>query len=95
MSATNKPTRKQLGYLRHLAASRGQTFRYPQTKREASDEIARLKAGKPDSRLGRAIERAEGERHVRRDHLDATTFRRDEVEGYGSTARWAGTGEEH
>ena len=89
MSATDKPTPKQLGYLRRLAASRGQTFRYPQTRAEASAEIKRLKAGRPDSRLERAIERAEGERHVRREQFDAAAVRADELEGYGSTARWA------
>jgi hypothetical protein len=44
MSATDKPTPKQLGYLRRLASSRGQTFRYPHTRAEASVEIERLRA---------------------------------------------------
>ena len=88
MSATDKPTPKQLGYLRRLASSRGQTFRNPQTRAEASAEIRRLKANRPDSRLNRAVERAE----VRRDPpgRDATAIRDDEIEGYGSSARWAG-----
>jgi hypothetical protein len=47
-----KPTAKQLRYLRDLANSRGQTFRYPETRAQASAEIRRLRAHKADSRLG-------------------------------------------
>ena len=93
MSATDKPTPKQLGYLRRLAASRGQTFRYPQTRAEASTEIKRLKASRPDSRLERAVERAEARRDTNA-HQDAAAIRDDEIEGYGSSARWAGAREE-
>jgi hypothetical protein len=85
-----KPTAKQLRYLRDLANSRGQTFRYPKTRAEASEEIRRLRANRPDSRLQRAIERREGERAVRREHLDATAIRPEEIHGYGSHAHWAG-----
>jgi hypothetical protein len=85
-----KPTPEQLRYLRGLANSRGQTFRYPTTRAEASAEIRRLRANKPDSRLERAIERREGERAVRREHFDASAVRPDEIRGYGSGARWAG-----
>jgi hypothetical protein len=66
-----KPTTKQLRYLRDLANSRGQTFRYPQTRAEASAEIRRLRARRPDSRLARAVERREGERAVPREQFDA------------------------
>ena len=92
MSATDKPTPKQLGYLRRLASSRGQTFRYPQTRAEASAEIKRLKASRPDTRLERAIERAEARRDT--PTRDAAAVRDDEIEGYGSTARWAGSHQE-
>jgi hypothetical protein len=85
-----KPTAKQLRYLRDLANSRGQTFRYPTTRAEASAEIRRLRANKPDSRLERAIERREGQRAVRHEQLDATVVHPDEISGYGSGARWAG-----
>ena len=90
MSATDKPTVKQLGYLRRLASSRGQTFRYPQTRAEASAEIQRLKANRPDSRLNRAVELAEARRDPAAAHRDAAAVRDDEIEGYGSSARWAG-----
>jgi hypothetical protein len=85
-----KPTTRQLGYLRELANSRGQTFRYPTTQAEASAEIRRLLARRPDSRLERAIERREGQRTVRREQFDATAVRPEEIEGYGARARWAG-----
>ena len=90
MSATDKPTPKQLGYLRRLASSRGQTFRYPQTRAEASAEIKRLKANRPDSRLDRAVERAEARRDPVATRRDAAAVRDDEIEGYGGSARWAG-----
>ena len=41
-----KPTPKQLRYLKRLAERTGGTFAYPQTKAEASREIERLK-GRP------------------------------------------------
>ena len=85
-----KPTAKQLRYLCGLASSRGQTFRYPTTRAEASAEIRRLRANKPDSRLQRAIERHAGERAVRGEDFDASAVRPDEISGYGSGARWAG-----
>jgi hypothetical protein len=85
-----KPTAKQLRYLRDLANSRGQTFRYPETRAQASAEIRRLRACKADGRLQRAIERLEGERAVPRERFDAAAVRPEEIRGYGSRARWAG-----
>jgi hypothetical protein len=85
-----KPTTKQLRYLRELANNRGQTFRYPTTRGEASAEIRRLLAHRPDSRLERAIERREGERAVGRERFDAAAVRPEEIQGYGGHARWAG-----
>ncbi len=87
MSTNDKPTRKQLAYLRNLASQRGQTFQYPTTKAQASQEIERLLKGKPDSRLERAIER-EQEYEITSQDLDATRVREDEVGGWGSSARW-------
>jgi hypothetical protein len=84
-----KPTAKQLRYLRDLANSRGQTFRYPNTRAEASAEIRRLRAHRPDSQRDRAIERREGERAVPRERFDAAAVRPEEIHGYGSDARWA------
>ena len=87
MSTNDKPTQRQLAYLRSLASQRGQTFQYPNTKSEASREIERLLNGKPDSRLERAIERREGYEITTHD-LDATRVREDETSGWGSSARW-------
>src|SRR4051794_30264995 len=53
MSATDKPTAKQLRYLRSLAQSRGQTFRNPATRGEASAEIRRLRTTPVSSRTER------------------------------------------
>lgn len=93
MSATDKPTAPQLRCLRGLAASRGQTFRGPKTRAEASAEITRLKATRPESRLDRAVERAEAGRDALSNRRDAAAFRDDEIAGYGSDARWAGSRE--
>ena len=87
MSTNDKPTRRQLAYLRSLASQRGQTFQYPTTKQEASREIERLQKGEPDSRLERAIERREGY-DITSESLDATRVRQDETSGWGSSARW-------
>ena len=87
MSPNDKPTRKQLAYLRSLASQRGQTFQYPTTKHQASREIERLLKGEPDSRLERAIERREGY-EITAESLDATRVRENETSGWGSSARW-------
>ncbi len=87
MSPNDKPTRKQLSYLRSLASQRGQTFQYPTTRQEASREIERLLKGEPDSRLERAIERREGY-EITTESLDATRVRENETSGWGSSARW-------
>lgn len=88
-SATDTPTPKQLGYLRRLASSRGQTFRDPQTRAEASAEIKRLKAARPDSRLNRALEREAARRMPAWRSRDAAAVCEHEIDGYGSSARWA------
>ena len=89
MTDTTKPTGKQLRYLRQLADRTGQTFTYPKTGRQASDEIKRLKAQTRSSHTERRRERheiadasASGPKRgaaIREDHT--TT-------GYGSTATW-------
>lgn len=84
-----KPTRKQLVYLRGLADKTATTFTYPSTSAAATAEIRRLKA-MPRSQPGdtkretRAIQRDLANRPG-----DATAIRRDDVRGYGSSARWA------
>jgi hypothetical protein len=83
---THRPTNKQLRYLRDLARSRGQTFTMPHTRQEASDEIERLRQVPP---LSPAERRGETFRNDIADRWGpATAVRPEEIEGYGSTARW-------
>jgi len=49
-----RPTGRQLAYLRSLAIRAGQTFTYPQTRRQASREIHRLKRAHEWSQIGPA-----------------------------------------
>ena len=64
----DRPTRRQLAYLRSLAERTGQTFAYPHTRGQASREIQRLEAGAGrDAR--RALDRAQRDR--RRDRPGA------------------------
>lgn len=83
----SKPTPKQLAYLRTLAERCGETFAIPARRREASEEIKRLKGRQATSRADRSRER----RQVARDMAErgpASTVRDDEITGYGSSARW-------
>ena len=52
---TDRPSRRQLAYLRALADRAGQTFAYPQTRRQASLEIQRLERTVPDTPIAFAI----------------------------------------
>lgn len=84
----NPPTQKQLSYLRSLAVSRGETFVVPRSKAEASQEIERLRGRRRSSHADRAAERFAG-RQIADRWAPATAVRPEEIEGYGSTARWA------
>ena len=57
----DRPTRRQLAYLRSLATRTGQTFAYPRTRREASREIQRLEQAQVEH-ARRALDRAQGHR---------------------------------
>jgi hypothetical protein len=83
----NPPTQKQLRYLRDLAVSRGETFPTPASRSEASTEIERLRGRRRSSRADRAAERFGG-RQIADRWAPATDVRPEEIEGYGSTARW-------
>lgn len=83
----DKPTAKQLRFLRSLTQSRGETFAYPATKAEASAEIQRLKDRRPSSRIERRTDRrAVAEALDQRG--DGARVREEEVSGYGSSASW-------
>jgi hypothetical protein len=83
------PTRKQLTYLRRLAEATGTTFTPPKTTAEASREIDRLKRRPRQARTDVARERRGVSDDLTR-RGDAAAVRPDEVEGFGSTARWSG-----
>jgi hypothetical protein len=94
MSPTDKPTAKQLSYLRQLAARVGQSFAYPQTRAQASAEIRRLRSAQRgrDAALDRQAERRERsavQRDLQERASDATRVEPDyEVAGYGANATW-------
>lgn len=84
MTTTDRPSPKQLSYLRTLAQRTGTSFTYPQTKRDASAEIQRLKA---ITTKGYTF----AESAARGDHSDVpltngAAMRASEVSGYGSRA---------
>jgi hypothetical protein len=89
MSPTEKPpTQKQLRYLRNLAEQRGESFAYPQTFSEASDQIERLKRRPRQSRADRRRELLEVSRAMAT-RGDASSVRETEIVGYGSNCRWS------
>ena len=84
------PSARQLNYLKALANRTGQTFTYPRTSNDASREIQRLKTVRPTSRVKLEIERLDhaAEQAAREANCDVP-IRRNETEGYGSTATWS------
>lgn len=88
-SAKPAPTRKQLAYLRSLANRTATTFTYPRTSAQASAEIKRLQGLGQSSQADRTREQRGVQRDLAERPDDAAQVRRDEVSGYGSSARWA------
>lgn len=86
-----KPTPKQLNYLRTLAQRTGQTFTWPKTTAEASDEIKRLQGVKATPHADRTRERRDIQHAMATERGDAARHHADDVQGYGSTATWAHT----
>ena len=93
-AAAPKPTIKQMRYLRDLADRLGQSFSYPATRHQASNEIARLKA------LSRGRDRGLDRDSARRERLATSRdmaeqfggdsrHTADEVTGYGASATWS------
>jgi hypothetical protein len=87
-TSRDKPTTKQLRYLKGLASNRGESFRYPRTRQEASVEIHRLKGRRHSSLADRRREARAVSRDLSAGGGDATAIRPEEIEGYGSSARW-------
>jgi hypothetical protein len=83
----SKPTARQLRYLRQLAEQTGTTFSPPATRREASEEIERLKQRSRQPHCeGQADRRAVSRDLVKRQPV--SSVRGDEVRGWGSNATW-------
>jgi hypothetical protein len=82
------PSPRQLNYLKALAQRTGQTFTWPQTRSQASREIARLKRARPSTAAEHAIEQID-DRPAREAAEDASAIHGFEVLGYGSTATWS------
>ena len=85
------PSSRQLGYLRGLARRTGTTFTYPQTRGEASREIARLKTL---GSTGFTFAELQAENQARELMGDVplsygTAVREHEIDGYGSSATWS------
>ena len=85
----DKPTSRQLNYLRALANRTGQTFTYPTTVAEAGREIERLKQAQPATRLDNRLIDREIADAIACGDADATRVRSSEVSGHGSSATWA------
>ena len=85
----DRPTQRQLAYLRSLAIRTGQTFAYPHTRGQASREIQRLKQARSSARAERSIERKDIADAIARGPEDAAAVRPDEVAGFGSNCRWS------
>jgi len=87
MGANDKPSARQLRYLRALIEATGQTCAWPKTRREASRAIARLKRAPGAPR----IERDEDQRAVKdalASQTPASSVQANEIAGYGSQCRW-------
>jgi hypothetical protein len=85
--SNSKPTRPQLRYLRQLAERTGSTFTLPQTRRQASAEIERLKQRSRSARFERQAARRAVTRGLA-EQQPASSVRDDEIHGYGSNAAW-------
>jgi hypothetical protein len=82
------PSARQLAYLRALTERTGQTFATPQTSRDASAEIRRLRAVPAESQLERRIEHDEIAEAISTGAQDGVRVTPNEVTGYGSSATW-------
>jgi hypothetical protein len=89
VAATDRPTPKQLAFLRELAVRRGETFANPQNRAQASREIKRL-LGREASHRAEARSDGDAVTGTERARLDAARVRDDEIEGRGSSATWRG-----
>jgi hypothetical protein len=87
-STIREATLKQLRYLRLLAEQTGTSFTNPDSASQASREIQRLSELKKTR--GRYVELPENDRAAKQD-VYGTAPAADEIEGWGSHARWKTT----
>lgn len=83
-STMTAPTERQLRYLRVLAGRTGSTFAYPSTRREASDQINRLRRLGRDAPTPRSDAGDPDAEHM----MYATAVHASEVSGFGASATW-------
>jgi hypothetical protein len=84
---SDRPTGRQLAYLKSLATRTGQSFTWPQSRSQASREIRRLKALPPADPLptGSDLEAEQAAREANGD-VPIEAF---EIAGFGSNATWS------
>jgi hypothetical protein len=85
-----RPTSRQLAYLRTLAQRTGQTFSWPTTRSAASREIRRLETVPSITQVDREMERHDwaAEAAAREANCDVP-IRPHELDGYGSSTTWS------
>jgi hypothetical protein len=83
----SKPTGPQLRYLRELAERTGTTFTPPQTRQQASAEIARLKQRSRSAGFERRHDRDTVSRGLT-EQQPASSVRDHEISGWGGNATW-------
>ncbi len=81
----NRPTDRQLRFLKSLAEQTGTSFTYPKTRWQASREVERLVELKDSG----CTPPSEMEETDERSLVYATAVADHEVSGYGSTATWS------
>jgi hypothetical protein len=84
----SKPTGPQLRYLRQLAERTGTTFTPPQTRQQASAEIARLTQRSRSAGFERRQDRDTVSRGLA-ERQPASSVRDHEISGYGGECRWS------
>jgi hypothetical protein len=86
-SNVSRPTARQLRYLRRLAELTGTSFTTPATRRQASQQIERLKQRSRSAGFERREDRQAVSRGLAQDQ-PASSVRDDEISGYGGNASW-------
>jgi hypothetical protein len=87
VAASDRPTAKQLRYLRALADQTGTTFATPTTRRQASEAIDELSRRPTEDRATRRRDRRGISDDLATARPDSSVLP-DEISGYGSGAHW-------